>query len=174
MVTSYLAEYNAGAAYASPTNSQTGDIQLDYGSADLSELAALVYPIQPGDPSFRKQLAVIFTGFDGGSVSDFYLWCEDLSADGVIQDYQGNDTGDRLYFKDTGGKVTGAASSVALSGDGGSLVPYQKPGTPNIGGGTVTVDNDGTNVFLLQVEVASTSVRDYGGLAIQFEFSEES
>lgn len=172
MVTAYLAEYNGGAAYASPSSTQTGDIQLDYGSADVAELGPLVYPVQPGDASYRKQLAVIFDGFAGGSVSSFYLWCEDLSADGVIQDYQGNDTGDRLYYKDTGGKVTSAASDTPLSGDGGSLVPYQKPGAPNIGGGTVTVDDDGTNVFFLQVEVASTSVASFGGLAIKFSYDE--
>ena len=129
--------------------------------------------MQPGDASYRKQLAVIFDGFSGGSVQNFYLWCEDLSADGVIPDYQGNDTGDRLYFKDTGGKVTGAAVGRSCSlAHGGSLVPYQKPGTPNIGGGVVSVDDDGTNVFLLQVEVASTSVMSFGGLAIQFEYDE--
>lgn len=158
-------EYNGTPAYASPSVEDL--VHTHWGSVDTAELDPKVQRILTGENSFNKQQAVRFSDLGGLTVDNFYLYCEDLGSAGVIVDRAGDDTTDRLYYKDSGGKTTAAPSATAISG--GSLMPASKPGAPNIAGGPVTVAGDGTNIFLTQIQCGTAVLRSEG-LLLTFEF----
>ena len=158
-------EYNGSPAYASPSAEDL--LHTHWGSTDTALLDPQEARIASGENSFNKQQAVRFSGFGGESVDNFTLWCEDLSADGIIQKRDGTDSGHRLYYKDTGAKTTSAPSESAIGS--GVLMPVAQPGSPNIEGGPFTVDGDGTNVFLTQIQCGTAVLESYG-LLLSFEF----
>lgn len=158
-------EYNGAPAYASPSAEDL--LHTHWGSTDTALLDPHEARIATGGNSFNKQQAVRFSGFAGETVDNFTLWCEDLSDTGVIPKRDGTDSGHRLYYKDTGAKTTSAPSASAIGS--GVLMPFEQPVSPNIGGGPVTVDGDGTNVFLTQIQCGAATLESYG-LLLSFEF----
>lgn len=160
-------EYNGTPAYSAPSSEDV--VHTHWGSADVAELDPNTYRILTGENSFNKQQAVRFSGFAGESVDNFTLWCEDLVGDGIIVNRAGEDSGHRLYFKDSGGKTTSAPSASAFGS--GVLVPDSEPAS-NIAGGPVTVDGDGTNIFLTQIRCGSAVMESYGLLlSLDFDVS---
>lgn len=160
-------EYNGGAAYATP--SVSGISETHWGSVDSAELDPLAYPINNGENSYEKYHALRFSGFTGPeSVDNFRLYGEWLTGAGELVDRRFEDNGDRIYFKDTGGKVTAGPSTTATVGS--SLLPASVPGVSNIGGGPVTSNGDGTNVFITQVRVAAASFHYGGGCTLYMTF----
>lgn len=160
-------EYNGTPVYASP--SVEGVVNTHWGSVDAADLDPLTSILENGTNSFNKQQALRFSGFTGVEQADnFRLWGEHLASAGALIDKNGNANGDTLVFKDTGGKTTSAPSATAISGS--SNVPASLPVGSNLAGGPVTLDGDGTNIFLTQVQVASASYHHGGGATIYITF----
>lgn len=159
-------EYNGTPAYSSPT--ATGVTNGHFGSVDQADLDPMANFLLNNTNSYNKQWALRFSGFTSESVDNFRLWAEHLSGTGELTNNRFVDNTDRLYFKDTGAKTTAAPATTLISG--GSLVPASKPGTSNLGGGPVTVNGDGTNIFLVQVAVGADSYHHGGGATIYIAY----
>lgn len=168
-VTASWDEYNGTPAYASP--SKEGISHTHWGSVDEADLDPLSNYVTAGENSFNKQQAIRFSGFAGETITNFFIWCETLSSAGVIVDINGNDTNDRLNWKDSGGKTTAAPSTAAISAGAG--MPSSIPVSSNLGGSPVTSDGDGTNIFLTQIAVDAESSHAGEGLVISFQYDDE-
>lgn len=163
------AEYNDGSSYASPSKANVTNIH--WVSVDEADADPLANPITNGTNSYEKMHAVIFNGFAGESVNNFKLWAEYLDGAGNLTDKRYQANGDKLVFKDLG-KVPQTPSTTATPA--ASDVPASQPVSSNLGGGPVTVNGDGTDIFITQVQIATASRHHGGGATLYVSYDETS
>lgn len=149
-ITAIWSEYNGSATYNSPSSANV--TSPGWVSTDAADASPSSFPITNNTFSFFKRQAVRFTGFAGESVSDFRLYASSgLSSAGVVT----GTTTDTLKYVDVGDKTTASVPDAATIS--GLDMPNSLPGAANIGGGTITADNGGTNFFKHQIFVHTTS-----------------